>query len=94
MDKQLHDILEAHVAQGEDTTNKLLGAAFALVNKDGRWCQFHPQKAILTHPRPALLWQCRPRSHGSRLKTVRHGYLHLDRLCYKAHHLNLHHASS
>jgi hypothetical protein len=34
MDK-LGDILKAHVAHEEDTTNKLLGAAFTVVNKDG-----------------------------------------------------------
>ncbi|KAK0384280.1 hypothetical protein NLU13_8368 [Sarocladium strictum] len=32
---RLDDILKAHVAQGEDTTNKLLGAAFIVTNKDG-----------------------------------------------------------
>jgi hypothetical protein len=35
MDK-LDTILKAHVARGEDTTDKLLGASFIVVNKDGQ----------------------------------------------------------
>lgn len=34
MDK-LDAILQKYVAQGEDTSNKLLGAAFVVTNKDG-----------------------------------------------------------
>ena len=33
--EKLQSILEAHVASGEDTKDKLLGAAFVVVNKDG-----------------------------------------------------------
>ena len=32
---KLDAILQAHVANGDDTTNKLLGASFAVVNKEG-----------------------------------------------------------
>lgn len=33
--EKLQSILEAHVASGEDTKDKLLGAAFVVVNKEG-----------------------------------------------------------
>lgn len=33
----LNKILAAHVATGSDTTGKLLGAAFTVVNKDGKF---------------------------------------------------------
>jgi len=33
---KLDRILESHCAQGENTKNKLLGAAFILVDKDGK----------------------------------------------------------
>lgn len=33
--ERLDDILRAHVAEGEDTADKLLGAAFVVLNKDG-----------------------------------------------------------
>lgn len=39
MDK-LDAILQEHVAQGQDTTNKLLGAAFVVANKDGKSFSF------------------------------------------------------
>jgi hypothetical protein len=34
MDK-IDAILKAHVAQGDETVDKVLGAAFTVVNKDG-----------------------------------------------------------
>jgi CubicO group peptidase (beta-lactamase class C family) len=33
---RLDDILASHVAQGDDTTGKLLGATFAVLDKDGK----------------------------------------------------------
>jgi len=33
--EKLDAILKSHVAVGDDTTNKLLGAAFVVVGKDG-----------------------------------------------------------
>jgi len=35
MEKQLDAILQKHVAIGDDTPGKLLGAAFVVVSKDG-----------------------------------------------------------
>lgn len=36
MDK-LNAVLQAHVADGDDTKNKLLGASFVLSNRDGEF---------------------------------------------------------
>lgn len=33
--EKLNDILQRHVASGDDTNNKLLGASFVVLNKDG-----------------------------------------------------------
>lgn len=35
--EKLNDLLAAHVAKGDNTKGKLLGAAFTVVNKDGEW---------------------------------------------------------
>lgn len=41
--EKLNHILRSHVAEGEDTKDKLLGAAFIVVNKDGESLYiFHP----------------------------------------------------
>lgn len=87
MDK-LSDILKAHVAQDEDTTNKLLGAAFTVVNKDGtqppRLLQV--ELIFLTIDRYPLLWHRRSLSDGPLIPSFRHRHLHLDRLSHKDHH--------
>lgn len=42
--EKLNQILNAHVADGQDTKNKLLGAGFVVVKADGRKVPFSPKK--------------------------------------------------
>lgn len=77
--EKLNQILNAHVADGQDTKDKLLGAGFMVLKGDGEIlylelhrCQFHPlpntdslpQKSSIKVPQDALACP-RTRRHGA-----------------------------
>lgn len=50
MAEKLTSILQSHIVQDEDTKNKLLGAAFVVVNKDGPLASTSAGHTNLPHP--------------------------------------------
>lgn len=48
--ENLNSILKKYVAEGDDTANKLVGAAFIVCNKDGTVCQNPVQQGRATTP--------------------------------------------
>lgn len=76
--EKLNQILNAHVADGQNTKNKLLGAGFMVLKGDGELlylalhhCQFHPLSntdSLLQKSSTKVLWDAlacpRTRRHG------------------------------